>query len=298
MPWFKVDDDLAFHRKIVAAGNAAVGLWTRAGSWCAQQLTDGFVPAHMVPLLGTTTQAAKLVKVGLWVEVDGGFQFHQWNENGRQPTSQSVRESRERAAERQAKWRAQKSANAQVNGVRNGVTPPLVTPSVTGVVTGAPTRPVLSTKEPSLAPLAEDHFEAFWKAYPRRVEKLAARKAWKAALKRKTSPEKIITAAEAYANRTRDTEPRFIKHPASWLNAGAYDDETATPAPSLPSFDAIRRTADAQEAARLIGALWIEPAQPPSDTTPPQQWAHARRVEFIDAHETELRSALTDRKTG
>lgn len=33
MSWFKVDDHLAFHRKTLAAGNEAMGLWVRAGSW-------------------------------------------------------------------------------------------------------------------------------------------------------------------------------------------------------------------------------------------------------------------------
>jgi hypothetical protein len=164
-----------------------------------------------------------------------------------------------------------------------------------------PTRPDPTLKTPSLAPLADgdDPFEAFWQAYPRRVERRAAEKAWRAALKRKTTPEQIITAARAYADRTRDTEPRFVKHPASWLNAGAYDDETTTAAVQAPlSFDELRQRADAQEAARLINALWIEPPKPPSDKTPPQQWSRQRAVEFIDAHERELRTALTERKTG
>jgi len=43
MPWFKVDDTLAFHAKVVAAGNAAMGLWVRAGAHSMQQLTDGFI---------------------------------------------------------------------------------------------------------------------------------------------------------------------------------------------------------------------------------------------------------------
>jgi 5-methylcytosine-specific restriction endonuclease McrA len=80
MPWFNVDDGFAFHRKAVKAGNSAIGLWTRAGSLCAQQLTDGFVPAEMVKVLGTAAQARKLVAAGLWVEVEGGFQFHEWTE--------------------------------------------------------------------------------------------------------------------------------------------------------------------------------------------------------------------------
>ena len=47
MSWFKVDDQLAFNAKIVAAGNEAMGLWVRAGSWSAAQLTNGFIPEHM-----------------------------------------------------------------------------------------------------------------------------------------------------------------------------------------------------------------------------------------------------------
>jgi hypothetical protein len=77
--WFKVDDSFAFHSKAVAAG-ASLALWVRAGSWCAQQLTDGFIPLHMVSVLGTPKAAARLVDVGLWEEVEGGFAFHDWSD--------------------------------------------------------------------------------------------------------------------------------------------------------------------------------------------------------------------------
>lgn len=90
MPWFKVDDNLAFHHKTVAAGVSAMGLWVRAGSWCAQTLTDGFVPEHMVPALadGDAGLAGRLVEAGLWRRVKGGFVFHEWAE--RQPSRQSI----------------------------------------------------------------------------------------------------------------------------------------------------------------------------------------------------------------
>lgn len=81
MPWFKVDDQLATHPKTVRAGNAAMGLWVRAGSWSAAHLTDGFVPTSALPMLGATTKhAAQLVGARLWDEVDGGYQFHDWHE--------------------------------------------------------------------------------------------------------------------------------------------------------------------------------------------------------------------------
>lgn len=277
MPWFKVDDNLAFHRKTVAAGNAAMGLWVRAGSWAAAHLSDGFVPDHMIAILGSPAQKKKLVAAGLWIPVDGGCQFHGWNEKGRQPTAKSVLEERERTAARQAKHRngtfegtspatspAEKNnlaststkknertacdevqgrfadfpENAQVNGTRNGVTGPLVTGVVTGVVTPPPTRPdpYLQEEEQTLAPLAvrepsiEDLFAEFWAAYPRRQDKRAGEKAWRAAVKRGVDPARITEAAVAYARQQTGRERRYIKLPASWLNAGAYDND---PEPDL-----------------------------------------------------------------
>src|SRR5918998_166265 len=90
MTWFKVDDTLAFHHKTVAAGVSAMGLWVRAGSWCAQTLTDGFVPEHMVPALadGDASLAGSLVEAGLWRRVKGGYTFHEWR--GPKPTRQPL----------------------------------------------------------------------------------------------------------------------------------------------------------------------------------------------------------------
>ncbi|MBZ2197259.1 hypothetical protein [Occultella gossypii] len=102
MTWFKVDDTLAFHAKVISAGNAAMGLWVRAGSWSAQQLTDGHVPAHMIPALGNRAQANALVRTGLWVDDDeDGYRFHQWAEEGRQP-------SREEVETKRREWREKK----------------------------------------------------------------------------------------------------------------------------------------------------------------------------------------------
>lgn len=121
MPWFNVDDGFAFHRKTVRAGNAAVGLWARAGSWCAKELTDGFVPDHMIPTMGTQKQAERLVMAGLWVRDDerGGFQFHEYAEDGRNLTREVVLKKREQAAEkkrRQREGNGSKSAKSQVVG--------------------------------------------------------------------------------------------------------------------------------------------------------------------------------------
>ena len=132
MPWFRVDDNLGFHHKVIAAGNPAMGLWVRAGSVSASQLTDGFVPDHMVTTLGTVAQAKKLVEVGLWDRVDGGYTFHEWDE--RQPRRADGEAERAAAKERMKaardrKRKAAQEASAQVSGSRSADVRPNVSRS-------------------------------------------------------------------------------------------------------------------------------------------------------------------------
>ena len=47
MVWFLVDDNVTFHKKVMDAGNAAFGAWTRAGAWSAANLTNGFIPCRI-----------------------------------------------------------------------------------------------------------------------------------------------------------------------------------------------------------------------------------------------------------
>lgn len=107
MVWFVVDDSMAMHPKIIAAGNAAIGLWTRCGSWCAQTLSDGFVPRSIARSFGTIGQCKALVKAGLWIEVEGGYQFHQWSE--RQQTKSDVEAKRKADRARKAEQRKRRN---------------------------------------------------------------------------------------------------------------------------------------------------------------------------------------------
>ncbi len=68
----------------------------------------------------------------------------------------------------------------------------------------------------------EEQFEAFWKSYPRRVAKGAARKAWDKAIK-KTTLENMLKAITEYV--AKKPEKIDFKHPATWLNGECWDDE-------------------------------------------------------------------------
>jgi hypothetical protein len=75
-----------------------------------------------------------------------------------------------------------------------------------------------------------DGFAEFWNAYPKKVAKLAAEKAFAAAAKRGADPAAIIEAAKLYAASERmrierEHTPQYTKHPATWLNGGCWDDE-------------------------------------------------------------------------
>jgi uncharacterized protein YdaU (DUF1376 family) len=76
-------------------------------------------------------------------------------------------------------------------------------------------------------------FDAFWKAYPRKVGKQAALKAWR---KLRPGPELAERILEAVAAQKRGEAWRrdggqFIPHPTTWLNQGRWDDEP----PELPA---------------------------------------------------------------
>lgn len=114
MVWFRIDDTFPFHERVIRAGNAAVGLWSRAGAWSAAQLTDGFIPTDVARTMGSAREIARLVDVGLWISEtrDGqpGYLFHAWAEDGtgtkRQPTRAEIEQKRRADAQRQADWRA------------------------------------------------------------------------------------------------------------------------------------------------------------------------------------------------
>jgi hypothetical protein len=132
--WFNVDDGLAFHRKTLRAGNAAMGLWVRAGAECAGQLTDGFVSTLLARQLGTAGEAGRLVDADLWhraehvdkcpecVEhgmldvvaraAEPGFVFHEWWLRNR--SRDQVERERAEARERMKKARTKNAGSRDV----------------------------------------------------------------------------------------------------------------------------------------------------------------------------------------
>lgn len=140
MVWFRIDDSFYDHPKVFDAPDCAVALWTRAGSWSARNLTDGFVPAGLPARLcdDPDTAVRELLRRGLWSRKQGGFQFHDWTTY--QLTADEVKDLRTKRAEAGrlgglAKARATKQTGKQTasNGVANA--------STVAKQNAAPTRP-------------------------------------------------------------------------------------------------------------------------------------------------------------
>lgn len=142
--WFKVDDQFPTHWKIIALrsehGNGPVGLWVLAGTWCAAQNMDGFIPEKVALSFGSQEQIDALVEATLWEIVPGGYGVHDWEQY--QFTAEQIEAKKKANAERQKQWRDShrgkdgkftERPNALVTrygGVSNAlVTPPRPVPS-------------------------------------------------------------------------------------------------------------------------------------------------------------------------
>jgi hypothetical protein len=119
--WAKLDDRANEHRKQLAAGAEACWLWACGLMYANRQpARDGFIPDQALPMLYPFKRVAplakKLVEVGLWKKVPGGYLIHEfehWNQ-----TKDQADARREAAKLRMRRVRS-KGANTDANGSAN-----------------------------------------------------------------------------------------------------------------------------------------------------------------------------------
>lgn len=78
-------------------------------------------------------------------------------------------------------------------------------------------------EQPPIAPQDDPDFLRFYERYPRHTAKGAALRAWAKAVKL-ADPEVIIAGAERYRD-DPNRDDSFTAYPATWLNAGRWDDD-------------------------------------------------------------------------
>lgn len=89
---------------------------------------------------------------------------------------------------------------------------------------GGQVAPAAPFKAPRTAQAMDLVWRAFWEAYPRKAGKIAARRAWDKALRAGHDPAAIVAGARRYAA-DPNREDQYTAHPATWLNAGRWEDE-------------------------------------------------------------------------
>lgn len=97
MTWTILDDGFPFHRKVLAAGNEAVGAFVRMLSWSNKEGTDGFISDGTVGIFASPDVVERLVANGLLHRVEGGFTIHDFHDY--QPEAADEKRRRERLHE-------------------------------------------------------------------------------------------------------------------------------------------------------------------------------------------------------
>lgn len=77
-------------------------------------------------------------------------------------------------------------------------------------------------------------FDAAWTSYPRKVNKVGARKAWDARVRAGVDPEEMVTAAGHYATACEGKEQEFVMHGATFFGPNERWRDYLTP-PAKPS---------------------------------------------------------------
>ena len=88
--------------------------------------------------------------------------------------------------------------------------------------------PEREKREGDKSPSCAIGFDDFWAACPRKIGKVAAQKAYVKAM-RWADQKTLLNGIVAYAESRRGQDPQYTAHPATWLNAGRWEDEKDKP---------------------------------------------------------------------
>lgn len=163
-----MDDSLYDDPAVIRAGTAAFGLYARCGDYVARQLLDGIVPPELAAQYGTPEWTRKLLDVGLWETVPGGYSMPRYLVDN--PSREKVLADRKAKSERQQRWlekhrngssgqrRVSRRSNSASNGASGDGSEDVALPlSLTGKK-GAPARaPRGAGRAPPLPPGQQQH---------------------------------------------------------------------------------------------------------------------------------------------
>lgn len=118
MSWVRLDDKFHSNAKVLAAGNAATGLYVRCCAWSADNGTDGTIPRVVAKSFGTAREIANLISVRMWVEDGDNYRIPDFLDFNFSRAEQEERRAKRAAAgskggRKSAERRSNEQANAQ-----------------------------------------------------------------------------------------------------------------------------------------------------------------------------------------
>lgn len=218
--WARIMASAWRHRKFLGCDPDAVALWGMALSWSMDNKTDGVIEADAIPQILPVLSAARAraaVKVlttrKLWDREPGGYKVHDFTDyNATDEYLESRRDAGRKAAE--ARWgHADRNANRNADGN-------------TEEEEEVEEEKNLTTPRADRAG-ARETFKGFWTAYPRKVKKALALRAWLKLSPDQALVEQILAAVKAQAASPdwAAENGRYIPHPANWLRDRGWEDE-------------------------------------------------------------------------
>lgn len=227
--WIKMSVGLRTHPKVVRMASALKadrlrvigGLWA---VWCIfdAHSTDGLLDGYSLQIIDEELAwkgfASAMAGVEWLVEHEnGGLEVPRYEEHNGASAKRRAMESDRKAASRAASDDRTKSERvADWKETKSGQTSASDADKLRA-------REEKRREEENTARA----FESFWSAYPRKVGKDAAFKAFS-----KRRPDDALLgemlaaiAAQGLVDRCRKGEDRFVPHPSTWLNEGRWTDE-------------------------------------------------------------------------
>jgi hypothetical protein len=244
--FIKVHEDMPDHPKIEPLSDKAFRLLVETWCWCKRHTNDGRMAAASWARRGTPRSRGELEKAGL-VDVEGAtvlvHDYLDWQSSKAQIEAKQDAIRAGAVEGNHRRWHLARSAydpncplcDPQVSGADRPTDSPPSRPPIGNALGDrvAPESTETETetekeKTSSPAPRAtvdDPEFDRFWEAYPRKVGKGEARKAWVKIRKAGIDAALIVAGAERYRDDPQRKDIAFTKHPGPWLNAERWTDQ-------------------------------------------------------------------------
>jgi hypothetical protein len=214
------------HPKIIGLSDAAFRAVFEATFYSRRMLSDGFLDERVVLKRWGQAVADELSSNDperpSWVRVDRGWRIHDFEKHHPlraeiEAKRAGLSEIRSEAGSKGAAKRWQTDSKTVANDS-----------SETETETQSKTN-----RKASVQAALERDFDEFWKVYPRKEGKQAAKRKYMTA--RKSHPaDVILKGAQAYALMSLGKERKYIKLAQGWLNDGRWDADYSQPVATSP----------------------------------------------------------------